>query len=304
MTLSDDIEKTFTLNISDGPTAMECDGYPFYSFNDGDEFGVVVIIGSAAEDVDETFANARFYTRYGYLGIEEHTAILSCSDLRYAHRFADLCADFVDPGPEGKQRNDIVKDPASWWRMWKSMLGNKDAEQMTYSVLGEMMAVDRLYRIGCNPKWEGLKRGVRDIVGTGYSVEVKSTVERYSKVIQAAGEFQFEEQNNAFLYFCRFEESESGISIDQMADIMVSDGCMNRQELEDILSESGLPRGRFARKNRFRLIEMIEYRIDESFPCITARSFKGDAIPKGISHIEYSVDLNAVESFRRLDYVP
>lgn len=304
MTLADRLENTFVLNTTDGPTLYTNNGYEFYAFNDCSEFGVFLQIGSAVEDVDERFADVRFYTRNGYLGVNGHLAVLSCADIRYASRFASLCTDLVDPGKKGEKRTAVIRDPLSWWDDWKNLLGNRIADQRAYSVLGEMMSVDYLTRKGYAPKWEGLKHGVRDIVGNGYSVEVKSTLERYSRTIEAAGQFQFEEDTESFLFFCRFEESESGISIDHMADVMILDGCMSRPDIESLLEATGLPRGRTARKRKFRLLEMTAYRIDESFPRITAESFKGNQIPRGVSHIEYTVDLEATEVFETLVYDP
>lgn len=184
------------------------------------------------------------------------------------------------------------------------MLGNTLSKQSAYGILAEMMSVDYLYKKGYDPHWEGQNGNVRDIVGSDYSVEVKSTLSRYSKTIEAAGEFQFEVCGDLLLFFCRFEESDSGISIDNMVDLMDKDGCMRRDEVDSVLSSSGFPRGRTARKKKYRLIEFLSYDVDEQFPRIDRFSFKNDVLPKGISHIGYTIDLDVIDNYVVLEYDP
>lgn len=77
MTVVEDILKSFLFNSSDGPTYHENGGYPFFSFNDGLEYGVIVEVNSGVEDIDEFFTDARFYTRNEYFGICSRIVVLS-----------------------------------------------------------------------------------------------------------------------------------------------------------------------------------------------------------------------------------
>ena len=53
----------------------------------------------------------------------------------------------------------------------------------------------------------------------------------------------------------------------------------------------GYGKGSSARKEIYTLHEVIEYKVDDSFPIITPHSFKADTIPAGITHLSYDVDL-------------
>ena len=65
--------------------------------------------------------------------------------------------------------------------------------------------------------------------------------------------------------------------------------------LEHQLKVQGYEFGASSRDKKYSLLERRIYHIDDKFPKITAQSFKGDKIPRGIAHITYSVDLEGID---------
>lgn len=274
----------------------------FYTFSSDEEYGVMMSTECGKDCIDETFSEIRFYTRsLDVSGKSIHCIVLSCSDMHYARKFATICADFVN-SEDKIQRKKVQADPLSWWIEWTRLVGNILLLEDTYSIIGEMMTVCYLFENGFNPQWEGIGGAVRDIVCDDRSVEVKSTLCRYSYNVEIAGEFQLDCSEKISLFFCRFERSESGVCIDEMVDKLVSIGYSCREEIEKLLTSAGVPRGRSIRRIRYSLIQMLEYPVDDNFPCITPKSFSGGIIPHGISHIRYTVDLEAVSGSIVIDY--
>lgn len=302
--LTDVILNSFLNGTLDGfvPYYRGDDAKEFYTFSSDGEYGVMMSAERGTDVIDETFAEIRFYTRtLDVSGRAIFCIVLSCSDMQYARKFATICSDFVNPEDE-IQRKKIQADPLSWWAEWTRLIGNKLWLQDTYSIIGEMMVVDHLFEAGFNPRWEGVNGAVRDIVCDDHSVEVKSTLCRYSYNIEAAGEFQLESSERLSLFFCRFERSESGVCIDDMVDKLVSIGYDRREEIEKLLTSAGVPRGRSVRKTKYRLVQMLEYPVNDEFPCITPESFSSGTIPRGISHIRYTIDLEAISEPIVIDY--
>ena len=295
---STDILSAFINNTGDGHTIQQKNGYDYLVFELQGEIGVMIKATRDCEPIDETFASIRIRTelqRFG--GVLQKFVILSTTDREYLSKFSHVCDDFVEPGRNGEQRQVVSSKPLEWWKEWKDLIGNVSRVQDTYSILGEMIVVDYLASVGENPVWEGLSGSVRDINCQNIDAEVKSTLNRYAYMIEASGEFQFEpDAKRTHLFFCRFEKSDSGINIDEMAKILERDSVMTRDSIEEILTNANLPEGRSARKSRYRLIQMKEYVVNQDFPCITKNSFKGDTIPLGVSHIRYEIDLENLES--------
>lgn len=302
--LVDTIVNSFLNSTIDGMVSHNTDNNSmiFFTFSSNGEYGVIIPAESNADIIDEMFSEIRFYSHSIKLpNGPVNSLVLSCSNMQYARKFATICSDFVNPD-DPKQRQIIITDPLSWWIEWTKLIGNRLWLQEPYSIIGEMTVVDYLHRSGYHPKWEGLSGSVRDIVCDGRSIEVKSTISRYSYNIEASGEFQLEPSEDMSLYFCRFEKSESGNSIDDMVDKLVSIEYGSREEIEKQLASAGIPRGRSIRKTKYRLIQMMEYPVDDNFPCITSKSFLNGTIPQGISHIRYTIDLETILKPIVIDY--
>jgi hypothetical protein len=89
------------------------------------------------------------------------------------------------------------------------------------------------------------------------------------------------------------EESLEGISVNDMKKRLVNAGY-DSGKLEIELQHQGFERGASIRDRKYRILEKRKYVVDESFPYITKESFKNNQLPSGITHIVYTVDLDAV----------
>ena len=207
-------------------------------------------------------------------------------------QFASVCHDFVRTGDDGGIRRQIAAHPEKWWDSWCSLLGNATHEQMVHAVVGEMMVWSYLLKHGYKPKWTGSKRKCLDFVAGHRAWEIKSTLNRTELKVTVHGQYQLatNQGESLELIFCRMEESERGISVNQLVEELESmdiDGCY----LENELRALGLREGSIARDRRFRLLEARVYQIDEHFPVIRESSFVGGCLPKGIVQLDYTIDL-------------
>lgn len=73
--------------------------------------------------------------------------------------------------------------------------------------------LDDLYTQDNTVEWTAVNSGSHDIEGNESSYEVKSTVKRYGATITISGQHQLQSLKRLQLYFCRLEQSRTGISI-------------------------------------------------------------------------------------------
>ncbi len=217
---------------------------------------------------------------------------LVCRDRSAADRFACICADFVDPGQDGMRREELIADPAAWWKGWADTLGNVSSRTMPYDVLAELLVLERMQREGENPLWSGPGRGTHDIEGDTASAEVKSTTSRYGCLVPISSLYQLMASGDRplFLHFLRLEHSQAGVSIQQTVRSLVRLG-RDPEELERALEHLGLPRGRPAREETWRVLEWKRFPVDSSFPLVTEKAFKLDRVPPRVVHFVYTLDL-------------
>jgi len=94
--------------------------------------------------------------------------------------------------------------------------------------------------------------------------------------------------------FCRMEPNPQGESVNDMVQSLTTLG-VDETFLENALSGLGLKLGTFARKERFSLIEMRRYPVNDKFPRLTEDSFVGGKLPDGVIKIKYVIDLANLE---------
>lgn len=261
------------------------------------EYGVAVPIFDRDIMISERFSNARLWSssnvsignRFG------NWLLLTCQDPYYRNEFATLCAQFVDPGEHGKDREALITNPHEWWDKWRHLLGNSVSNNSSYSVLGELLTVRKLIQSGAKAEWTGGTGGVNDVLTETSRYEVKSTTMRYEQTVTISGQFQLEENNDIPLYlvFCRFEASNLGESIDDVVNDLSKLG-VERSKIEGDLNNLGLELGSSARKEKYRLLEMRKYKIDYGFPLITKESFVGGKLPDAVKQFTYRLDLSGI----------
>ena len=270
------------------------EGYHAYVIRLAEGFGVAVE-WDREDAVSEHFANAHFAsTRMVLGGSDKIFLTLTSYKEELRNEFACVCAQFVDPGVEGRDRKALLDDPLSWWKHWRTLLGNVISDKAPYSVLCEMLVLEHVLKSDPEAQWTAAKSGTHDIESPTRIYEVKSTIRRYGADVTISGQFQLLTPKPLDLFFCRVEESPAGISINDMKKRLVNSGY-DESLLEHQLNVQGYELGASLRDKKYSLLERRRYHIDDKFPKITAKSFKGDKIPHGIAHITYSVDLDGIE---------
>ncbi|MDD6071616.1 MAG: PD-(D/E)XK motif protein [Clostridiales bacterium] len=227
-------------------------------------------------------------------GSDVDVLFLSCFSDELKYEFAAFCAEFVDPGDKGATRHEIIKNPVKWWKRWRELLGNTVSEHQSYSVIGEMMAYEQLVKDGVEPEWKGPEASSHDVECKDFSVEVKSTLKKSDAVITISSQHQLFSEKRLYLYFCRFEKSNEGVSINDMVERLKTLGC-DQFDMEKKLERLGLENGRSIRKEKYKILEKRKYIVDENFPRIIKTSFKDDQFPSGIVKLQYDVDLEILE---------
>lgn len=267
--------------------------YIAYVIRIADGYGVAVPVDNTME-VAENFNSCKFRT--GTLsigGIQSNYLMLISAFEEYRYEFATVCAAMITPGENGKDRKALIETPLAWWKKWKELMGNNIKERKTYSIIAEMYVLG--YKLSQDPsaEWTASRMGSHDIECSQASCEVKSTRKRYGAQIIVSGQHQLFHGKPLYLYFLRMEESRDGVSINDMKDKLIGQGY-DAIKLETELQRIGFERGASARNIKYKILEKREYAVDSSFPRITNESFKDNHLPMGITHIEYTVDLDAL----------
>lgn len=267
--------------------------YMAYIIRIAGSYGVAIEINESIE-VNEKFNSCRFRTEsFSVDGNPSKYLVLSSAFEEYRHEFATLCAEFVDPGKNGENRNEILHTPLSWWVKWKELVGNTNREQRVYNVIAEMMVFESKLKQDSSAVWSASGMGTHDIECNDESCEVKSTLKRYGASVTISGQHQLEHTKPLYLYFCRMEASLLGESINTMKERLITCGCESGK-LEIELERQGFELGESIRDKKYKVLEKRKYTVDNTFPRITKEMFKDGKYPEGITHIEYTVDLDGM----------
>jgi len=295
MTILDEIREYFasTQNGARDINALK-DNYPAIVIKNSSGYGVAVEFDDKRE-FSENFANCKLFTQNLSIdSVEKKYLILSCMFESLRHEFASVCAQFVDPGSDGMDRQFLLQNPLEWWSKWRDLLGNAIYNKQVYSVIAEMMALLELFQNNPSVEWAAIQGSSHDIEGNNESYEVKSTIERYAATVTIAGQHQLLSPKKLFLYFCRMEKSKEGFSVNDMKDKLITSGY-DKDKLEGQLVSLGFEHGASARDEKYKILERRKYVVDDKFPKITQNSFKEDKIPKSIIQITYTIDLDGLE---------
>lgn len=268
--------------------------YKAYVLRTPDGYGVAI---EADRDliISEKFNSCRFHT--GFISIDgesKNYLILDSMFEEFRYEFASLCAEFVEPGESGDNRKSLLADPYGWWEKWRELVGNTSHEQRAYNVIAEMMVLLKKREEDSSTEWAATKGSSHDIECADESCEVKSTIKRYGATVTISGQHQLEHVKRLWLYFCRLEESLEGVSINDMKEKLILDGY-DEGKLELELEKQGFEKGSNIRNKKYKVLEKRKYEVNDSFPKIVKESFRGDKFPDSIVHIEYTIDLDAIE---------
>ncbi|RQO51048.1 PD-(D/E)XK motif protein [Pseudomonas sp. KBW05] len=270
---------------------------PAWVFREGETFGVAVELQTDLA-LSEGFAGARLRTvKRVIAGQTRHFLRLESSTEWLRNEFGVICEHMVAPGADETPREALLADPLVWWERWRHLLGNALVNRTSYDTLAEVLAIERLVSLGIKFDWRGPSGGTVDIQTPTESFEIKSTISRYDSRVHIAGQFQLALNSGQplSLVHYRFEPSLQGESIDSVCKRLVTAGVQSAL-LEDSLARCGLEVGCSARKETFNVLEANVYLVDEYFPKVTPESFVGGVLPAGVVHLEYQVDLSALQS--------
>lgn len=275
---------------------LENTKYPAWTIKFVDSYGVAIPY-EGEEEINESFSNAkiRSTTIQFKEGNAKKALVLTSEATDIKVPFATLCEALVDPGENGERRIVIENSPVLWWKEWKELLGNKNIDERIYDVLGELCVLKYLVSKGEDAEWNGPDGASYDIETDMRFVEVKSSINRDRREVTISSQFQlFPEEKHLDLVLCRFEPVIfSGISIDSIMDEFETMGY-NTYLLNSKLEKLGFEQGMSARKKNFKLHEMLQYKVDDTFPCITPASFVNGVMPDGILKITYTADLSGL----------
>ena len=269
--------------------------YPGYAIRWRDGSYGVAIDWQGDRQISEHFANAHLLSRETKVDKEDKCFLMLVSYKEvYRNEFASVCAQFLDPGKDGVDRELLLADPLKWWNNWKQLLGNASIDKLPYSVLCEMIVLKHVLSSDPGAQWTASNAGTHDIESDSYSYEVKSTKIRYGASVTISSQYQLINRKPLSLYFLRVEESPGGVSINDLENELVSMGY-DIALLEEQLTKAGYEAGASARSRKYSVLEKRVYDVDDQFPRITNESFKGNTIPSAITGITYTVDLDGIK---------
>lgn len=268
--------------------------FPAWVIRNEKDFGVAIEYDGPI--IKERFSNCKIQSKQlSYAGITRQYLVLMCSQEKLRYEFASVCAQFVDPGEKGIERNRILTNPMEWWEHWRSLMGNTVVDHQVYSVIAEMLILNHLFKTDKSVEWTATKAGSKDIENANESFEVKSTIVRYGSLITIAGQFQLQQTKPLHLFFCRMEISPTGYSIDDAKDLLVKNGY-DKNKIETELEHLGFEEGTNDRKKKYKVLEIKKYNVDKDFPKITLDSFVNKQMPTAVVQFSYTIDLDAVKN--------
>ncbi len=262
----------------------------FYVIKDNGWYGIGIDINLDKTEYFEKFENVRLITKIKYFSNENHKLLELITDKAdLIEEFSLVCFDFINKFDNEKVNENIIEKANKWWEEWKKLLGNVLKSEKDYDFLGELLALNYVLNEDGNATYSNLAS--HDIELPQYSIEVKTTTEKYNAEIHVNSQYQLENNTDMplKLIFVRLEKSQIGYSIN---DVIKSLKLKNY----DVNSLSRLEKiGTSSINEKYRILEARLYNIDDKFPKITLNSLKNNELPKGIIKIEYIVDLDDID---------
>ena len=194
------------------------------------------------------------------------------------------------------KREVVSKKPLQWFEDWSNLLGNRKQDKMIYDVLGELETLIVLCENGQDPKWDSTQKGTYDISTGSVLYEVKTTKNKTENFVTVHNQFQLDIENkDLHLVFVRVEENDSGVSIDDLYNELVSLNYKDIANVETYIRSLGYYTGKSERYVKFIIHEIRDYVVNEKFPRISKSDFKNEQFPNGVVKIEYTISLDGLE---------
>lgn len=155
--------------------------------------------------------------------------------------------------------------------------------------------------------WQGPRGARHDFSAPRVALEVKTTLRRSHWMFRIHGLTQLEAPADASLYFCamRLElNGAAGITVPDLVQQIIDLG-VDRHEFVTLLAGVGyqLKDQLHYQQFRFELLDLRLHEVVNGFPRLTSADFGASGPPRGVTEIEYTVDLaaHAVEPLTRAD---
>ena len=268
---------------------------PAYSYRETGEYGLAIEYDNKNDIIYEEANQVYLYTKILTTNNGTHTyLLLVCCDEQYRNKFAELSFDFVNPGYNNDNRKALLSAPRAWWSQWVGLLGDRKSNRSSYDIVAELLALDYLYQDDKSIQWTASEAGTHDIESDTTSFEIKSTIKKSETNITVSSQHQLASANPLFLFFFRMEKSLSGYSINDVVQSLVSHGY-DAHLIESQLEKKGFIKGNSIRDKKYTILEIRKYVVNDKFPRIVEKSFKGDKFPENIIKIVYTIDLAGIE---------
>ena len=292
MTTIDEIRSHFA-TLTDGLRELKSisTDYPTYSLRYNGEYGVAVVFDKE-QDISEESTMAMISTRRATFtdGSQVKLLLLTCYDEEFRNEFALLCETFVSPGEGGELREKLINDPLAWWDKWIGLLGDRKSNKKSYDYIAEMVILHKLYEKDKSAYWSAREKGSHDIECDTASFEVKSTIKKSDLKVTISSQHQLYSEKPLYLAFVRMEKSTEGVSINDMEKMLVTAGY-DENTIEKYLEDSGFNKGSRIRDEKYKVLEIRKYVVDDEFPKITKDSFVNGVFPPSITKLIYTIDL-------------
>lgn len=290
------------ITANEGYLAVDID-HPL-SFSIGiNRFGKKSLIISDLEVREEVFSTDAVGVNKLYInGTSSLEFVLNKEE--YIEEFLRLCWDMIESTKHSKEpHNDLIIKYNSWLRLLRS----KPKKEMSFSsqkgLLGELLYFNRLAEDGMPYEkiinsWVGPDGADQDFVFYDSWTEVKSIPLSGETVhISSLQQLNQELQGTLQVYVLeKTVKSKNSICLVDMIERIRYD--FNSTNLQDRFDTKLVKYGykkeheEKYKKNNFRLIRTIKYRVDESFPKLTK-----DNVPDGIVCSEYDLSLEYISQF-------
>lgn len=242
--------------------------------------------------INESFNKVDIFNCQIDVSGKRKTVVFLCTkEQTMQNQYGVLCLDFVE-------NKEVIKtEPIKWFNQWKDLIGNVKQDKMVYDFIGEMKTLLLLQKQNAHPKWTASQSGTFDISCDQGFFEVKSTITKTTQEVVIHNQYQLSTEGldkKLYLTFCKLEENDSGDSIDSLVSELVDAG-FSRFDLDKYLTSKGYGVGKSERKKKYLVHEIRKYLVDENFPRITKDSFIGNAFPKGVTKLEYTISLDSLD---------
>lgn len=194
------------------------------------------------------------------------------------------------------------------WRVFFQKGGyRKLTEEQQRGLFGELWYIrDWLNRFPTSPpiiinQWEGPISGRVDFKHSNHGVEIKTAMNKLTKTIKISNENQLiltNAMSSIYLYVCFIELSKThGISLQELVKEVRKEIASRSDRMllkfNDLLEDLRFKENDYA--DEFFFVEKVEvYEASADFPRILKEN-----LPKGISHVSYSIDLTHCTDFER-----